>query len=289
MSKYRSYLIIWLVMLLLVLVIEQHQVIGLQALASKINTTYKTKGKTLVVDSYSVGEEPTTITVVNEVLKKGEKAWLSNYLHDGQPALDLKQYQIEYHPFTKALIASELIEETAAAIPMEPNIYIKGTKVALNAFFNPKFSRYGVNCKGCSGQRSGHGNFAVGIGADVERGVRQFNGKYKKGITFEGYYIVAADRAIPFCTILKISNHNFKGEGLKPGEPFYAVVLDRGGAIKKNRLDFYIGDERYYNDFVKYSGRRKPLATIVAFGKRRSDALGQRSCSLPKLEDLKQQ
>jgi len=279
---------VWVVLGLLILVIENYRILGMGTIVDKMKSNYKQNNVTIFVDQFSLGEVPTTIITINNNLKKDEKAWLTNYLKDGSVSLDLTQYKIEYDYLTKEIKNYTLVKEIKDAIPMEPNVFIQGTKVELNAFFNPKFSRYGVNCKGCSGQNSGHGNFAVGIGADVNNGVRQFSGKYKKGITFEGYYIVASDRSIPLCTILEIDNHNFKGEGLEPGVPFYAVVLDRGGAIKNNRLDFYIGDERHYNDFVKYSGKRLPIATIIAFGKRSRDASGKRSCKLPKIEDLKE-
>jgi len=281
MSKYRKYLLVWLILIVAAVLIDNHQVLGWQDLGQRIAEAFAIEQRIVYIDVFSLGEQPTTTTEINPNLKKGEKKWLTNYSFNGSPAVDVMVYQVEYDLFTKRALSYTPLTFKEAIIPMVPNTYVQGTKVALNAFFNPKFSRYGVNCKGCTGQKSGHGNFAVGIGADVNKGVRQFNGKYKKGLTFEGYYIVASDRAIPLCTVLRISNHNFKGDGLKPGVPFYAVVLDRGGAIKKNRLDFYIGDERFYNDIIKYSGRRKPLATIVAFGKRRSDKSGKRSCQLP--------
>ena len=285
--KYRKYLVIWFLLISLVILVDNYKLFGVEDLAKSVYQTFSLANKTQVITEFSQGESPTTITVENPKLKKGERAWLSKYQADGTFALDLKEYQINYDKYTGRPLSYQLIKEVKGAVAMVPNTYIKGTKAELGAFFNPKFSRYGVNCYGCSGQKSGHGNFSVGIGADVEKGVRQYNGKYKKGITFEGYYIVASDPSLPLCTVLEISNHNFKGMGLKPGGPFYAVVLDRGGAIKNNRLDFYIGDERIYNDLVKYSGRRKPLATIVYFGKRRNDSSGKRSCALPKIESLK--
>jgi len=281
MRRLGPYLFVWLFLLISFWYSEQATATLAPAYLKLIPLSQQ-----LSLDVYSLGEAPQTITKVNEQLKSKEKAWLTNYLQDGTWALDSKEYLITYDFFNTRPVSYQLQSENTNVIASEPNIFIKGTKVALNAFFTPVFSRYGVNCKGCSGQKSGRGNFSVGIGADVTKGVRQFNGKYLPGITFEGYYIVASDPAIPLCTILEISNHNFKGGGLTPGVPFYAVVLDRGGAIKKNRLDFYIGDERYYNSQIKYSGKRKPIARIVAFGKRAKDKSGKRSCALPKKDEL---
>lgn len=288
MARFRNYIFIWLLLGVLIIVVDNYQLFGLEKTAQKINDGFKTRNKVLYIDDFTLGEQPTTTTVVNNKLDKGEKSWLTNYRSDGSWGIDHRLYQVEFDSFTGKPLSYKLVEETKGVIAMIPNTFVRGTKVAIGAFFTPKFSRYGVNCRGCTGERKGHGNFAVGISADINRGIRQYNGKFKKGVTFEGYYIVASDPSIPLCTVLEISNHNFKGDGLKPGTPFYAVVLDRGGAIKKNRLDFYIGDERFYNDLIKYSGRRKPLATIVAFGKRHKDGAGRRSCKLPDIESLKE-
>lgn len=281
MAKYLKYLLIWLLIL------------GLTQV--KLPTSNKSdyfptfwQSNFQYINEYSLGKEIETTTIENKNLKKGEYAWITSPLNGGTEGQDLWSYQVEYDYLKHHVIGFKLLNKEIEAVKMEPAFYTKGSKVELLASFNPKFSRYGVNCKGCSGQNSGHGAFGVGVGADINKGVRQFNGKYKKGLTFEGYYIVAADKALPYCTILKIDNHNFKGDGLTPGGTFYAVVLDRGGAIKRNRLDFYIGDEAHYNDLIKYSGRRKPLAIIVAFGKRSVDGAGKRSCKVPDIESLKE-
>ena len=287
MLKYRKYLTIWFLLLALIIVIDNYRLFGLGQLGDSVNSTFGTGERSQIIDRFAEGQQPTTVTVVNKKPAKNEYSWLSNYSFDGSPALDLYEYRVDYDKYTGQPNSYRLVNEVKDAVKMIPNTYTQGTKVALGAFFTPKFSRYGVNCHGCSGEKSGHGRFAVGVGADVNKGVRQFNGKYQKGITFEGYYIVAADKALPLCTVLEISNHNFKGQGLVPGVPFYAVVLDRGGAIKNNRLDFYIGDERIYNEVVKYSGHRRVLATIIAFGKRKADKSGIRSCKLPSIESFK--
>ena len=43
------------------------------------------------------------------------------------------------------------------------------------------------------------------------------------------------------CSIFKISNHGLSGAGIKVEQPFYAMVMDRGGAIQGNHFDLYIG------------------------------------------------
>ena len=47
-----------------------------------------------------------------------------------------------------------------------------------------------------------------------------------------GYYLIAASSTLPLCTLVEISDHKFNGQGLTPGEPFLAVVADRGGAVQ---------------------------------------------------------
>ena len=48
------------------------------------------------------------------------------------------------------------------------------------------------------------------------------------------YYCLAADPSIPFGTIIKITNHNLGIESTA-----YGIVVDRGGAIKKNHIDIF--------------------------------------------------
>ena len=59
-------------------------------------------------------------------------------------------------------------------------------------------------------------------------------------MTYKGrkYYCLAADRSIPFGTVIKISNHN-----LNTDSTIYGIVVDRGGAIKGNKVDIFKGSE----------------------------------------------
>lgn len=108
--------------------------------------------------------------------------------------------------------------------------------------FQPRITTYGVDCYGCGGE-SGSGNTALGVKLDTTMGVLMPDGSWQQGIKYGNYYIVAADPSIPFCSILKISNHGLSGSGISPDEPYYAIVLDRGGAIQGSHLDLYIGSE----------------------------------------------
>lgn len=147
--------------------------------------------------------------------------------------------------------------------------------------FTAKLSRFGVNCSGCTGETSGNGSFGVGVKASTSKGVKQSNGTWKKGITYDGYYIVAASKTIPICSVLEFTNHSISGSGITKGEPFYAVVLDRGGAITGNRIDFYIGDENNYKNVIKYNGSSTATVTIKAKGTKSG-----RNCKLPSVSSL---
>ena len=74
-------------------------------------------------------------------------------------------------------------------------------------------SAYEVNCSGCSGR----------LGA----GVNPLNGYIYNDATYGNVRIVAGDSGYPYGSIVRIKQS-------KLGE-FYAIVLDRGGAIGKGR------------------------------------------------------
>lgn len=113
---------------------------------------------------------------------------------------------------------------------------------ASGELFTPRITTYGVDCYGCQ-VNGGRGGTAAGVTLDMYNGVQMPDGTFQPGIKYGKYYIVAADPSIPMCSILKISNHGLSGSGITPDEPYYAIVLDRGGAIHGNHIDLYIGSE----------------------------------------------
>lgn len=113
---------------------------------------------------------------------------------------------------------------------------------AKGEIFSPRITTYGVDCYGCN-VNGGRGGTAAGVTLDMYHGVQMPDGSFQPGIKYGKYYIVAADPNIPMCSILKISNHGLSGSGITPEEPYYAIVLDRGGAIYGNHIDLYIGSE----------------------------------------------
>lgn len=79
---------------------------------------------------------------------------------------------------------------------------------------NGRMSAYGPDCVGCSGGLAG--------GYNARGGNYIFSDS-----TYGDIRIVAGDKKYPFGTIVRISGSSF--------DPFYAIVLDRGGDIGLNR------------------------------------------------------
>lgn len=134
------------------------------------------------------------------------------------------------------------IEEEKARIEEEKRQQEEEERQRAARTFNARITTYGVDCYGCYSY-NGRGGTASGVALDVNMGVQQADGSFVPGITYGGYYVVAADPSVPMYSILKISNHGLSGSGISPNEPFYAIVLDRGGGIYGGHIDLYIGSE----------------------------------------------
>lgn len=121
-----------------------------------------------------------------------------------------------------------LVSETVIQEPV--NKQIARSNVAAQASFTGILTRYGADCAGCSGRT------AAGL-VVTANGVKNSG---KVTLTYNGgeYYVLAADRSIPFGTIIEVSYHNFSLP-----DPFYGIVLDRGGAITGSHIDVYCGGE----------------------------------------------
>ena len=124
----------------------------------------------------------------------------------------------------KELLSSEVVTEKT------DTIIAHGT-VQPGAYFTGKLTTYGGDCAG------GNGTSSSGISLSPTTGVK---GSNSAKLSYNGgsYYCLAADPSIPFGTIIKITNHN-----LGIGSTAYGIVVDRGGAIKKNHIDIFNGTE----------------------------------------------
>lgn len=106
-------------------------------------------------------------------------------------------------------------------------------------------SSYGPDCAGCSGR--------LGGGYDARGGNYTYNDK-----TYGTVRIVAGDSSYPYGSIVRV-------KGSKLGE-FYAIVLDRGGAIGKGKR--FMFDLLYPNESLALGhGTEKGLVfEIVRYG-----------------------
>jgi 3D (Asp-Asp-Asp) domain-containing protein len=84
--------------------------------------------------------------------------------------------------------------------------------------FDGVLTGYGPDCKGCSGKTAS--------GYDVRNGNIYFD-----DVSYGNIRIIAADKKYPLGTIMRITVSNILDE------PITAIVLDRGGAIKNNKVD----------------------------------------------------
>ena len=91
---------------------------------------------------------------------------------------------------------------------------------------------YTASCKGCSG--------TTAMGVDVRHTTQ-----------YKGYRVVAADKSVPFGTIMRIT--------LADGTVINAIVADRGSAIKGKRLDVLVAS---YDEAIRL-GRQQVTVEIL--------------------------
>lgn len=109
--------------------------------------------------------------------------------------------------------------------------------------FYGTITHYGADCDGCSGYLACPPHF------NAKNTIYYPHKKYKN------LRIVAADKSIPCGSIVKI-------KGLKNYNDIYAIVLDRGGAIKGTLFDLLVESEKSAISF----GRQKVKYEILRWG-----------------------
>ncbi len=236
------------------------------------------------ISPYTFSEELQTVydtAPVKTVLKQTDStrsgySWLISKVSTGSPASITTTIRSTYD-VKGELLSTEQVPGSDIETPATPTVYQYGAKVEIGAYFYTSvITRYGYDCVGCNIGLDGAATTSSGIKVK-NTSVRQASGIYTDTLTYEGYYIVAADKAFPFCTVLEIQNKNMSGYGLVPGVPFKAIVLDRGGAIKTTHLDLYAGSEK--NLGIIDRGLTNGLkVTVVDFLKWSTNSYGQRVC-----------
>lgn len=203
-------------------------------------------------------------------------SWILSQVQEGTHGYTDISYRSIYDSEGE-LLSKEEIPGSEVYTEGTPNIHQYGARATVGAYFTTRqITRYGYDCVGCGVTDDDTAGTSAGVRLSGTS-VRQADGTWKEGITYEGYYIVAADKALPLCTVIEISNHNFSGEGLEPKVPFKAIVLDRGGAITTNKLDLFIGSER---NMSRVTGGRNSNAkvTIVDSLRWTRNSSGERIC-----------
>lgn len=163
----------------------------------------------------------------NTINTTGLELFTTKVAQQGQDGQVKNTYRVTYqngNEVSRQLIGSEVIS------PATDTIIETGT-LQEGAYFTGRLTTYGGDCAG------GNGTSSSGIKLSPISGVQ---GSNSAKLTYNGrsYYCLAADPSIPFGTIIEISNHNLSIESTACG-----IVVDRGGAIKGNKIDIFNGTE----------------------------------------------
>lgn len=171
----------------------------------------------------------------------GGISWIASYV-EGKKATVREDFIVTYDDEGNVISKTAVIGSRKETKAVAPKMQFGG-EVSVGSEFYPTMVTYGVDCVGCNINKQGIGGTSAGVKIGLHS-VMQPNGEMRDGIKYGPYYIVAADPNIPLCSILTISDHGFSGEGLTPGVPFQAIVLDRGGNIQGNILDLFKGSQK---------------------------------------------
>lgn len=183
-----------------------------------------------VLEIYQVKEE--TKEVVEEIGyqevidNQGLNLFTTEVTQKGKKGKQKSTYKVTY--YNDKEVSRELLQTDVVQEPVDK--VISTGVVQPGAYFTGRMTTYGGDCNGCSGRS------ACGISLNAS-GV---NGNGSAKLTYKGksYYCLAADASIPFGTIIEITNHNLNIETTA-----YGIVVDRGGAIKGNKIDIFNGSE----------------------------------------------
>lgn len=196
-----------------------------------------------ITEMWEVGSMPEMVYAEYEEGMGGIK-WIASYV-EGQLATVSEDYVVTYDSEGNQISKTAVIGSRQESDAIAPKMQFGG-EVTVGSEFFPTMVTYGIDCAGCYVSPEGTGGTSAGITVGYHS-VRQPNGEMRDGIKYGDYYIVAADPSIPLCSVLTVYDHGFSGEGLTPGVPFQAIVLDRGGAIKGSILDLFKGSQANTN------------------------------------------
>ena len=142
----------------------------------------------------------------------------------------------------KSIQAVNMVTKYDAMVKAQAPLYVENMAQAKEfgptkpIVFTGEMTAYRPNCKGCGGR----------VSCPPRQDVRNGNIWYQDQ-EYGTIRILAADPAIPCGTIVKVTNVTFSSE------PIIGIVLDRGGAIKGNIMDFLVSE----TDDMDVIGRQK--------------------------------
>ena len=240
--------------------VKRNQLIKILVVASLLcgcSSTSAFHSETLVLKQTETEDQTLELSMetINEVWEVGEMpemvyaeyeegmggiSWIASYV-EGKKATVSEDYVVTYDSEGNMISKTAIIGSRQETEAVAPKMQFGGS-VSVGSEFYPTMVTYGIDCAGCYVSPEGTGGTSAGVTVGYHS-VRQANGEMREGIKYGDYYIVAADPSIPLCSVLTVYDHGFSGEGLTPGVPFQAIVLDRGGAIKGSILDLFKGSQ----------------------------------------------
>uniref|UniRef100_UPI0035A1CA7A 3D domain-containing protein n=1 Tax=Jeotgalibaca porci TaxID=1868793 RepID=UPI0035A1CA7A len=213
-------------------------------------------------------EEPSVVERQATHVEPGGATWIYAKTQDGVRGTRAIKYKLTYNKKDELLSRIEIPNATEIT-DTTPTLYEGGQRAQAGAYYSAsRITRYGVDCNGCNVNEEGKGGTSSGVGVGVDS-VRQRDGSWQEGITYQGYYIIATSSSIPLCSIVEVSDHTVSGKGITPGVPFKAIVLDRGGAIQGSKMDLFIGSES--NMGVSQGRNQAAEVTIISLNSRVKD------------------
>lgn len=209
--------------------------------------------ETLILREINAEEKEFTTTIQTEVTQleglpeleyaeydgRDGISWIASFV-EGKPAEIHEDFMITHDALGNEISKTPVIGSKTEIPAVAPKMQFGGS-VSEGSVFYPTMLMYGVDCVGCN-VNNGFGGTSAGVTIGMHS-VKQPDGTIREGIKYGDYYIVAADPSIPLCTTMTIYDHGISGEGIQPGVPFKAIVLDRGGSIKGNILDLFKGSQ----------------------------------------------
>lgn len=201
---------------------------SMMLISSSVINSIKTDASSLVneekvVENASVKEEiednlEEVVEQVSEEVKEEVKEEIKEVKEETQvapPVVSTPQPEVVKEPETNNASVSE---PPVANSNYNPNTEVAST--TLDTYYGI-ITAYGPDCYGC-------------VSGETASGYNVLNGNiYYNDPTYGTIRIVAADRSLPFGTIVKISGLTMYSE------PVIAIVLDRGGAIGFNKSVYF--------------------------------------------------